>query len=79
MTYSSLITLFIISGGRYVADKDGFRPEVIEEVAPVFDVNPESGTSRHTVSLPFAEEYGVEVTAEQLKHYQQLAQQQAQA
>ncbi|KAG7177678.1 Cuticle protein 10.9-like [Homarus americanus] len=62
----------------YIADKNGFHPEIIEEPAPHFEKNP-LGTSKHSVLLPFAEEFVIEVTGDQLKGYrEQAAAQQAQ-
>ncbi|XP_069175106.1 uncharacterized protein [Procambarus clarkii] len=57
---------------QYTADEDGFHPQIHEEPAPKFETNP-SGTSTYSVLLPYADEYEVVVTGDQLRHYQQQA------
>ncbi|XP_037784417.1 cuticle protein CP14.6-like [Penaeus monodon] len=58
---------------RYIADEDGFRPEILEEAAPGFELANPSGTSKFTVQLPHAEEFGVELSAEEYEQYKEAA------
>ncbi|XP_071536987.1 uncharacterized protein [Panulirus ornatus] len=75
-SYSFLRSDGILQTVNYRADEKGFHPEIVEEQAPPEFVVDPNGRSRFTVALPYAEEYGVEVTAEQLRQYQLQAAQQ---
>ncbi|XP_042883061.1 cuticle protein CP14.6-like [Penaeus japonicus] len=57
----------------YVADENGFRPEIVEETAPVFESADPFGTSKFTVQLPHAEVFGVELSAEEYEQYKEAA------